>query len=80
MTLTNTDLQQLFLDGEEYRQRAICLSTDSDYLARAAAAMPFVACELMRRRREAENHASQLQERDRDILRLRMQLRDAERR
>lgn len=40
MTLTNTDLQQLFLDGESYAKRPFCLSTDGEYLARAAAAMP----------------------------------------
>lgn len=78
VTLTTTDLQQLFLDGQAYASRPFCLSTDSEYLAKAAAAMPFLVEELMRRRREADVYAEQQWEREREVTRLRRVIRDLE--
>lgn len=63
MIITQSDLQQLFIDGQT-------LGADPSYQARCGTAMRFVSEELMRRRREAEIHAHQLLERDRDSVRL----------
>lgn len=71
MILTQSDLQQLFLDGGAF--------ADPGYQARCAAAMPFVAEEVMRRRREADDHARQLLELDREIVRLRRVIADQDR-